>query len=119
LVSVLLAPVTIGSAALVAHAAGLPILGVFVVALVVGIAGAAAAHRTVSSLLAGTMLLLARPFERGDRLRLYVPDLGETTDVEVIRVGLLTSTVCTGSGVMVVANADLLRPAPRETIKRA
>jgi len=78
----------------------------------VAVAGALVAHRTVASLLAGAVLLLARPFAAGDRLRLYVPELGAVAEAVLLRTGLVTSTLCTGSGVLVVPNRALLRVPP-------
>jgi small-conductance mechanosensitive channel len=109
---VLLAPIAITASALAAMVAGLAAPAVVAVALAVAVAGGLVAHRTVSSVLAGLMLLLARPFTPGDRLRVVVAELGAVEAV-VLRIGLVTTTLCTATGVLVLPNDQLLR-APAE-----
>jgi Mechanosensitive ion channel len=110
---IVLAPFAIALAAVGAAACGLSFAAVVAVALSVAVAGAAVAHRTVSSVLAGVVLVLARPYEPGERLRVHLPELGGPTEAEVLRIGLVTTTLCTGAGVLVLPNRRLLAPAPR------
>jgi small-conductance mechanosensitive channel len=113
-----LAPVLIGGTAGLGVAAGLSTAAVLGLAVAVTLVGALIAHRTVASVLAGAVLLLARPFAPGDRLRVYVPELGGVTEAVLLRIGLVTTTLCTGSGVLVVANNQLLRvPPPGDTAR--
>ena len=106
------APVMIALTALFGAAIGLPVAFVLGLTVLVAVTGAVIAHRTVASVLAGAVLLLARPFAPGDRLRMYVPELGGVTEAVLLRIGLVTTTLCTSSGVLVVANNQLLRVPP-------
>jgi Mechanosensitive ion channel len=108
----LAAPLTVSLAAVLAAFAGLSSVGVVLVAVAVGLAGGVLAHRAVSRFFAGAVLLLARPFVPGDRLRVYVAELGGVTEAELVRVGLLTTTLCTDSGVLIVPTGELLRVPP-------
>jgi small-conductance mechanosensitive channel len=96
--------------ALVSALAGLSLPFVVAITLGVVVLGGVVAHRTVASVLSGLMLLLARPYAPGDRLRLHVDELGGPAEVEVLRIGLVTTTLCTGAGVLVLPNVRLLRP---------
>jgi small-conductance mechanosensitive channel len=106
------APFVVGLAAGLAAVCGLSLLAVIGVAAAVAVAGALIAHRTVASVLAGLVLLLAQPYAPGERLRLYVPELGRVTEADVLRIGLVTTTLCTGLGVVVLPNRQLLAGAP-------
>lgn len=108
----LLAPVTVSLSAVAATLAGLSALAVLLVSAAVALVGALLAHRAVGRFFAGLVLLLARPFAPGDRLRLYVPELGRVAETELLRIGLLTATLCTDSGVLVVPTGELLRVPP-------
>ena len=108
----LIAPVAIALTAVLGETVGLSTIPVLGLTVFVAVAGGLVAHRTVASVLAGVVLLLARPFAAGDRLRLYVPELGEVAEAVLLRTGLVTSTLCTGSGVLVVPNRALLRIPP-------
>jgi small-conductance mechanosensitive channel len=110
----LLAPVTIALTAVGATVVGLTPLGVLLVTALVAVAGALVAHRTVTNVLAGGLLVLARPFTPGDRLRLYVPELARIEEAQLMHIGVVTTTLCTGSGVLVVPNAQLLRVPPAD-----
>ena len=111
----LLAPVTVSLTGVIAILAGLPALTVLLVTAAVALGGALLAHRAVGRFFAGAVLLLARPFAPGDRLRVYVAELGGVTEAELLRVGLLTTTLCTDSGVLVVPTGELLRVPPAAT----
>jgi small-conductance mechanosensitive channel len=108
----LLAPVTVSGVAIVGTLAGLSISAVIVVAAITAVLGALVAHRSVARLLSGSMLSVARPFAPGDRLRAYVPELGRVVEAELVRIGPLTTTLCTDTGVLVVPTGDLLRVPP-------
>jgi small-conductance mechanosensitive channel len=75
---------------------------------------AALAHRTVRSLLAGAGLALARPFSAGERVRLYVPELHGVVEAEIVRIGAANTTLATGTGILVVPNARMLRRPPED-----
>ena len=108
----LLAPVTVSLAAVIATSIGLSAFGVLLVAIVVAVVGGLIAHRAAGRLVTGAVLVVARPFAPGDRVRVYVPELGRTADAELLRIGPLTTTLCTDSGVLVVPTGELLRPPP-------
>jgi small-conductance mechanosensitive channel len=111
LLPVLAAPVAIVLTGVLTALAGASGLIVLASTLLVAVGGGLVAHRTVSSFLAGLLLLLARPYAPGDRLLLPIDELGGPAEVEVLRVGLVTTTLCTGTGVLVLPNDRLLRPA--------
>jgi small-conductance mechanosensitive channel len=108
----LLAPATVSLSAIVATLSGLPAIGVLLVALLVALGGGLVAHRAAGRLVTGAVLVLARPFAPGDRVRLYVPELGRPTDAELVRIGPITTTLCTDSGVLVVPTGELLTTPP-------
>jgi len=108
----LLAPVTVSVAAIVATLSGLPAFGVLLVAAAVAVGGGLIAHRAARRLVTGAVLVVARPFAPGDRVRVYVPELGRVLDAELLRIGPLTTTLCTDSGVLVVPTGELLRTPP-------
>jgi len=108
----LLAPLTVSLAVIVATLYGLPAVGVALVAAAVAVVGGLIAHRAAGRLVAGAVLVVARPFAPGDRVRLYVPELGRVADAELLRIGALTTTLCTDSGVLVVPTGELLRLPP-------
>ena len=111
-VPLLLAPLTVSLAAIAATLSGLPAFGVLLVALAVAVIGGLVAHRAAGRLVTGAVLVVARPFAPGDRVRVYVAELGRLADAELLRIGPLTTTLCTDSGVLVVPTGDLLRTPP-------
>ncbi len=75
---------------------------------------AVVARRSLSNMLAGLTLLVAAPYAAGERIRLYAGnDLG-LIDAEVLHVGLLRTILCSGHGVVAVANIRMLRAAPEQ-----
>jgi small-conductance mechanosensitive channel len=106
------AVVTIASAALVSSLLGLSVVLVLAISAGVAIAGAIVAHRTTSSVLAGLALLVIRPYAPGERVRLPSPVDGTLIDAEVVRIGLANTTLATDSGLLVVANNRLLKGVP-------
>lgn len=115
---ILSAVVVIGAAALVSALIGLSLPAVLGITLTVAVLGALVAHRSVLNVLAGVTLLVARPFSPGERVRLPATDDGAPLDAEVLRVGLANTTLCTGSGLLVVPNSRMLHGSPK-TIMQA
>jgi small-conductance mechanosensitive channel len=109
----LCAVVTIGAAATLATALGLPLALILGITALVAILGAFAAHRTVGSMLAGVTLLVVRPYAPGERVRLHLPPHG-TLEAELVRVGLANTTLATPTGLLVVPNSRLLRGVPQQ-----
>ena len=91
---------------------GLPPLAVVAIGLTALVAVAAISHRVVGSLLAGLTLSLARPYNPGEHVRLYAPELDAVVVAEIVRLGLVHSTLATPSGLLVVPNSLLLRSTP-------
>jgi small-conductance mechanosensitive channel len=117
-VPLLSAVVVIGAAALISVLLGLSLLAVLGVTLAVAVGGAAIAHRSLFNVLAGVTLLVVRPFAPGERVRLDgVPSRPEL-EAEIVRVGLANTTLCTGTGLLVVPNSLMLGGSPK-TIMQA
>lgn len=113
---------TIAVTAVATSVAGLSFYLVLASTVAVTIAGAIVAHRTVGSLVAGVGLLVIRPYAAGERLRITSPADGSVLEVEVIRLGLVNTTLGTPDGVLVVPNTHLMRglpPAPEARRKPA
>jgi small-conductance mechanosensitive channel len=117
-VPLLAAVVVIGASALVSVLIGLPLLAVLGITLGVAVLGAVVAHRPVANVLAGITLLVVRPFAPGERVRLPATDDGAPLDAEILRIGLANTTLCTGSGLLVVPNNRMLPGSPK-TIMQA
>jgi hypothetical protein len=107
---------TIALTALGTGLAGMSAQTVLAISAAVAVAGAIVAHRTVGSLFAGVGLLLIRPYIPGERLRLTSPIDCTVVEVEVVRLGLVNTTLATPDGVLVIPNTYLVRglPAPAE-----
>jgi small-conductance mechanosensitive channel len=106
-----LAAVT-AAAALVAAVSGLAAPVVVAVTAGAAIAAAHAIRRTINSLLAGTVLTVARPFSPGERVRLYIPELPDVADAVIVRIGPANTTLATPGGLLVLPNSRLLRGFP-------
>jgi small-conductance mechanosensitive channel len=117
-VPILSAVVVIGAAALICGLIGLPLVAVVGITLGVAVLGAVVAHRSVMNVLAGITLLVVRPFAPGERVRLPASADGAPTEAEILRVGLANTTLCVGSGLLVVPNSRMLQGSP-ETIMQA
>ena len=115
---VLSAVVGIGAAAVISSHIGLSLTAVLGITLAVAVTGAAIAHRSVRNVLAGITLLVVRPFAPGERVRLATPAGGAPLDAEILRVGLANTTLCTGTGLLVVPNSRMLHGLPK-TIMQA
>lgn len=113
---VLSAVVVISATAIVASLLGLPVSAVLAVTALVAIAGACVAHRTVTNVLAGLVLLLVRPYAPGERLRL---ELAEPVEAELVRIGFANTTLATEAGLLLVPNRRLLAPDCTKTSKQA
>ena len=90
----------------------LPLVVLYVGSGLVVAAALIAARAVLGNALAGVTLLLARPYNPGERVRLYAPELGGDVEAEVVRVGLVQTTLASASGVFVVPNTRLLRTPP-------
>ena len=75
-------------------------------------------RRTITSLIAGATLLFVRPYLPGERVRLYSTEVGANVVGEIVRVGLINTTLAMPSGPLVVANTRLLRAAPEQLTER-
>src|SRR3989440_7327033 len=111
-VGFLLRLLTIGIALLVAlHVAGLDpatlALGGAVTAVVRGLA----AQQTLGNVLAGTVLLSARPFRVGDRVRLQGGPVAGSVEGVVSSLGLLYLTLARGDDSIMVPNSVVLSMA--------
>jgi small-conductance mechanosensitive channel len=115
---VLSAVVVIGAAALISVLIGLPLLAVVGITVAVAVLGALVAHRPMANVLAGITLLVVRPFSPGERVRLPATYDGAPLDAEILRIGLANTTLCTGSGLLVVPNSRMLHGSPK-TIMQA
>ena len=70
------------------------------------------ARRSLANMLAGLTMLVVRPYEPGERIRLYAAP-GDV-EAEILHVGLLRTTLCTGNGVVPVPNSRMLRATPHQ-----
>jgi small-conductance mechanosensitive channel len=82
-------------------------LGGAVTAVIVGLA----AQQTIGNLIAGTVLLTARPFRVGERVRLQGGPLAGTLEGTVSTLGLLYTTFSSGDDPIMVPNAVVLNVA--------
>lgn len=70
-----------------------------------------AAQQTLGNLIAGTVLLSARPFRVGERVRLQGGPLAGQAEGTVSSLGLLYTTFATGEDLMMVPNSVVLNVA--------
>jgi small-conductance mechanosensitive channel len=70
-----------------------------------------AAQQTLGNLIAGTVLLSARPFRVGDRVRLQGGGLAGTVEGVVSSLGLLYTTLADGDDAIMVPNSTVLASA--------
>jgi small-conductance mechanosensitive channel len=99
--------------ALVLLVVGVPGLVVTAAVSAVLVVAAVANHRTLASLVAGFSLLLIRPYQPGELVRIFSQELCTVVDAEVVRIGLLTTTLASSHGLFDVANTWMLRAAPQ------
>lgn len=103
---------TIGTAIVVAlHIVGLDptalATGSAVTAIILGLA----AQQTLGNLFAGVVLLSARPFGIGDRVRFQSGGVGGQVDGVVVGLGLLYTTLARGQDQILVPNSVVLNSA--------
>jgi small conductance mechanosensitive channel len=67
-----------------------------------------AAQQTLGNLIAGTVLLSARPFRVGEKVRLQGGPVGPPTEGVVSSLGLLYTTLASGEDSILVPNASVL-----------
>ncbi len=79
-------------------------LGGAVTAIVLGLA----AQSTLGNLIAGTVLLAARPFRVGERVRLQGGTLGGEIEGTVVHLGLIYTTLARGEERLLVPNNSVL-----------
>ncbi|MGN6373892.1 MAG: mechanosensitive ion channel domain-containing protein [Solirubrobacteraceae bacterium] len=84
-------------------------LGGAFTAVIVGLA----AQQTLGNVIAGTVLLSARPFRVADRIRLQGGTLAGQIDGTVSSLGLLYTTLATDEGLVMVPNSVVLNVAVR------
>lgn len=104
--------VTLGIAVVVAlRIAGLRpetlAVGGALTAVVLGLA----AQQTLANIIAGVVLLSARPFRVGDRIRLQGGGLAGTVEGEVATLSLLHTTLASGADAIMVPNSVVLNVA--------
>ena len=102
----------VSSATLIAAAAGFSLLAVLAVAAVALVIAGAIAHRTLSSLFAGLVLAIVRPYAPGERLRIFSPSHGCMVEATLVHTGAANTTLATDAGLLVVANNRLLKDVP-------
>jgi small-conductance mechanosensitive channel len=84
-------------------------LGGAFTAVIVGLA----AQQTLGNVIAGTVLLSARPFRVADRVHLQGGPLGGQIDGTVSSLGLLYTTLATEEGLLMVPNSAVLNAVVR------
>ena len=91
------------------------LVGGAVTGMILGIA----AQQSLSNVFAGLVLLFARPYIPGEKVRIRSGALGGTLDGTVTSVGLLYTTLSTQDGVLNIPNGGLLAaavgPLPHDT----
>lgn len=80
------------------------LVGVGLIGVVLGIA----AQQSLGNVFAGLVLLLARPFGVGDRIRVRSGALGGVFDASVLELSLTYVTLATTDGVLKVPNSQML-----------
>jgi len=90
-------------------------LGGAFTAVIVGLA----AQQTLGNVIAGTVLLSARPFRVGDRVRLQGGALAGQIEGTISSLGLLYTTFATEEGPIVVPNSVVLNVAVLATGRRS
>lgn len=104
--------VTIGITLLVAlNIAGLPPRTIAVGGAFTAVIFGLAAQQTLGNLIAGTVLLSARPFRVGDRVRMQSGGVAGTVEGVVSSLGLLYTTLASGEDSIMVPNSVVLNSA--------
>ncbi len=103
---------TVGVTLLVAlNIAGLPPRTIAVGGAFTAVVFGLAAQQTLGNLIAGTVLLSARPFRVGDRVRLQGGGVAGTVEGVVSSLGLLYTTLASGEDLIMVPNSVVLNSA--------
>src|SRR3954452_13446505 len=103
---------TIGITLLVAlNIAGLPPRTLFLGGAFTAVIFGLAAQQTLGNLIAGTVLLSARPFRVGDRVRMQGGPVGGEVEGVVSSLGLLYTTLANGEDSIIVPNGIVLDSA--------
>jgi small conductance mechanosensitive channel len=82
-------------------------VGGAITAVILGLA----AQQTVGNLIAGTVLLSARPFRVGDRIRVHAGGVAGTIEGTVASLGLLYTTLAHGADRIMIPNNIVLAAA--------
>jgi small-conductance mechanosensitive channel len=90
---------------------GLPFERLLLGGAVTGVILGIAAQQALSNTFAGVVLLVARPFNPGDHIRIRSGALGGEFDGVVLAMGLTYVTVSTSSGVLSIPNSSMLSSA--------
>src|SRR5215210_1639362 len=93
------------------NVAGLPPRTLFLGGAFTAVIFGLAAQQTLGNLIAGTVLLSARPFRVGDRVRLQGGGLAGTVEGVVSTLGLLYTTLAEGDDLIMVPNSVVLSVA--------
>jgi len=99
---------------------GVPIERLILGGALTGVLLGIAAQQTLANLFAGIVLLLSRPFEVGEEVRLYSGPMGGQFDGRVTEIGLTYVRMETDAGMLSLPNAQVLsaaagpRPAEEE-----
>jgi small-conductance mechanosensitive channel len=83
------------------------VLGGALTGVILGLAG----QQTLSNLFAGIVLLLSRPFNVGDRIRVRSGAMGGIMEGTVSEIGITYVRLDTGDGVLALPNAQVLAAA--------
>jgi len=89
----------------------LPVGNLLVGGAVTGMILGIAAQQALANVFAGLVLLFARPYTPGEKVRIRSGALGGTLDGTVTSVGLLYTTLSTEEGVLNIPNGALLAAA--------
>jgi len=89
----------------------LPVGNLLVGGAVTGMILGIAAQQALANVFAGLVLLFARPYTPGEKIRIRSGALGGTLDGTVTSVGLLYTTLSTEEGVLNIPNGALLAAA--------
>ena len=90
---------------------GVPIERLILGGAVTGVILGIAAQQTLANLFAGVVLLLSRPFEVGDEIRLHSGALGGRFDGQVVEIGLTFVRMETEDGLLSLPNSQVLAAA--------
>jgi small-conductance mechanosensitive channel len=90
---------------------GVPIERLILGGALTGVLLGIAAQQTLANLFAGIVLLLSRPFEVGEDVRLYSGPMGGEFEGHVVEIGLTYVRLETDDGILSLPNAQVLSAA--------